>query len=88
METPTYEQLFNTTSGKTNLDKFCGYLLNDSKKDFKYLCQNKNTNKVYYTYVILWLVRPALNKILTECTNYKTVTSLIEAAKKYTSIIF
>ncbi len=88
VRTPTYEQLFNTTNGKTNLDRFIGYLLNDSSKGFKELCNTKNVNRVYYSYVILWLVRPALNKKLAECTNYKTVTSLIEAAKKYTSVIF
>lgn len=85
-KTPTYEELFTADkNGRTNLDRFVNYMLNGDSygefRGFKYLCDHKKTNQVYYNFVILWLVRPALEKEFSGSTEYKTILSLLKAAK-------
>lgn len=66
-ETPTYLQLFNTTTGKTNLDRFCGFLVGDDSIGFKEICKNKTRYAIEYSYIMIWLVRPALKKLYANC---------------------
>ena len=65
--TPTYSQLFNTTNGKTNLDRFCGYLVGNENIGFRNICINKSTYAAEYSYIMIWLVRPALKKMYANC---------------------
>ncbi|MBR5937881.1 MAG: hypothetical protein IKZ90_06420 [Clostridiales bacterium] len=82
-KTPTYKELFTVGSdGKTKLDKFVNDLLAKQQyTGFSYLCANKSTYTIDYAYVILWLVRPALEKEFSGSTEYKTILSLLKAAK-------
>lgn len=68
--TPTYSQLFNTTSGKTNLDRFCGYLVGNENVGFREICKYKSYSPSEYSYIMLWLVRPALEKLYANCFRY------------------
>jgi len=83
LKTPTYQELFTVGSdGKTKLDKFVNDLLAKQQyTGFSYLCANKSTYTIDYVYVILWLVRPALEKEFSGSTEYSTILKLLQAAK-------
>ncbi len=87
--TPTYTELFedNIIDGRTNLDRFVNYVINDSSQftGFDYLCEHKDDSRnteIIYNYIIGWLVRPALNKEFAGCTQYSTIEELVKDIKK------